>query len=111
MPEHVACDLYGLLTPQLLAEARTDTARKWAVQALCIGADLEMFFPPSGAPAIEARQVCAMCPVRGQCLAYAITADEPFGIWGGLDQHERRQLRRRLQRHDPTRAPRSRSAA
>jgi WhiB family redox-sensing transcriptional regulator len=36
-------------------------------------------------------------PVAGMCLAYAITADERFGIWGGLDPEQRRSLRRRLQ--------------
>lgn len=34
-----------ILSPQLLAEARSDTARKWIVQTLCVGADPELFFP------------------------------------------------------------------
>ena len=66
-----------------------DTARGWTAQALCVGADPEAFFPPGDAPAAEARDICAACPVRGQCLAYAVTADERFGIWGGLDPRQR----------------------
>jgi WhiB family redox-sensing transcriptional regulator len=68
------------------------------VHALCTTSDPEIFFPPSDNPATEARQIRTQCPVRGQCLAYAIAADEPSGIWGGLDTQER-NLRRRLQRH------------
>ena len=52
-----------------------------------------------------------MCPVRGQCLAYAVTADEPFGIWGGLDPHERENLRRQLQRRQPSADSHAGSAA
>jgi WhiB family transcriptional regulator, redox-sensing transcriptional regulator len=101
----------ALLSPQLLAEARSGTARTWAAHALCIGADPELFFPPGDGPAIEARRICGMCPVRGQCLAYAVTADEPFGIWGGLDPHERENLRRQFQRREPSADSHAGSAA
>lgn len=112
MPSHrTTPESAALLTPQLLAQARSDTARTWAARALCVGADPEMFFPPGDGPAIEARHLCAMCPVRGQCLAYAVTADEPFGIWGGLDPHERQKLRRQLQRREPPAISRTGSAA
>ena len=42
---------------------------------------------------------CAACAVRGKCLNYATAADE-FGIWGGLDQQERRNLKRRQHRRN-----------
>ena len=101
----------ALLSPQFLAEARSDTARTWAARALCVGTDPDLFFPPGDGPAIEARHICAMCPVRGQCLAYAVTADESFGIWGGLDPRERESLRRQLQRGEPSGNSRAGSAA
>jgi len=91
-------DAARLLTPQLLQDARSDTGRGWAAHALCAGSDPEVFFPPSDDPATEARDICAACPVRGQCLAHAVTADERFGIWGGLDPRQRHTLRRRLER-------------
>ena len=100
-----------MLSPQLLAEARSDAARKWTVRALCVGTDPELFFPPGDGPAAEARHICAMCPVSGQCLAYAVTADEPFGIWGGLDPRERQSLRRQLQRREAPASPQAGSAA
>ncbi len=42
----------------------------------------------------RAKQVCAGCPVRARCLDHAIDTDERYGIWGGLNQEERRSLRR-----------------
>jgi WhiB family redox-sensing transcriptional regulator len=42
----------------------------------------------------RAKAVCAACPVRDECLSYAVACDERYGIWGGLNQDERRNLRR-----------------
>jgi Transcription factor WhiB len=56
-------------------------------------------FPSHGDPATEARQVCADCGVRDDCLKYATDADE-FGIWAGLDQQQRRALRKKQQRRE-----------
>ena len=112
MPSHqITPETLTLLSPRLLAEARSDTARTWTGQALCVGADPELFFPSGDGPAARARRICARCPVRAQCLAYAVTADERFGIWGGLDPHERHNLRRHLQRKEPAATSPTGSAA
>lgn len=42
--------------------------------------------------AARARAVCANCPLIRTCRDYAM-ANEPFGIWGGLDAVERLELR------------------
>jgi len=42
-----------------------------------------------------AREFCGRCPIRAQCLDYALEANEPHGIWGGTTPHERRQIRKR----------------
>ena len=39
-----------------------------------------------------AKAICATCPVRGLCLEYALAVREPYGIWGGLNEYERRRL-------------------
>jgi WhiB family transcriptional regulator, redox-sensing transcriptional regulator len=83
----------------------------WAVRASCAQTDPEIFFPPHGDPATEARQICACCPVRDDCLAYALDAAERFGIWGGLDPDERRNLYRRLRPQKPGAIPCSEGAA
>jgi WhiB family redox-sensing transcriptional regulator len=41
----------------------------------------------------DAKEVCARCPVRVECLEHALTAREQFGIWGGLGERSRRKLR------------------
>lgn len=66
---------------------------EWHGRGLCVGEDPEVFFRSNGDSGTQARQICAACAVRDDCLGYAIGADE-YGIWGGLDQDERRKLRR-----------------
>jgi hypothetical protein len=83
----------------------------WAARALCAQADPEIFFPPAGDPGTEAKKICARCPVRQDCLAYALDADERFGIWGGLDPDERRNLHRRQNRRSSAKPDASRGAA
>ena len=40
----------------------------------------------------QAKSICAACGVRGQCLEFAIATKEPYGIWGGLTELERKSL-------------------
>jgi len=75
----------------------TDDELDWQAQALCSQTDPEAFFPEKGkkgCPTKEAKQVCAGCPVRLECLAHALDKDERFGIWGGLSERERRKLKK-----------------
>jgi WhiB family redox-sensing transcriptional regulator len=62
--------------------------------AACATTDPELFFPDSRSPASEAKEICAGCPVRPECLEYALAAAEEFGVWGGLTEKERRKLLR-----------------
>lgn len=66
----------------------------WQERALCAQTDPEAFFPEKGGSTREAKKVCLSCEVRVECLEYALTHDERFGIWGGLSERERRRLRR-----------------
>ncbi len=43
-------------------------------------------------PYAYAKKLCAECPIRVECLAYAVEADEPYGVWGGLTTRERKRL-------------------
>jgi hypothetical protein len=70
----------------------------WTARAQCAETDPEIFFPPKGDPATAARAICRCCPVRDDCLVYALDAREEYGIWGGLDPDERRNLRRKKTR-------------
>jgi WhiB family redox-sensing transcriptional regulator len=72
----------------------------WQVEAKCAELPIRksdaMFFPDRGGSSKAARAMCAGCPVRSECLEYALDNKEAFGIWGGTSERERRQLRRGL---------------
>jgi WhiB family redox-sensing transcriptional regulator len=78
-------------------------APTWDVRAACRGESAGLFVASLGAEAAHARvqreaqakRVCARCPVRDECLDYALRVHEELGIWGGLDAPERRALRGR----------------
>jgi WhiB family transcriptional regulator, redox-sensing transcriptional regulator len=75
----------------------------WPNYAACLEADPELFFPiGESGPALrqiaEAKQICGGCPVRQQCLQWALDTDQNAGVWGGLSESERFTLKRRLGR-------------
>jgi WhiB family redox-sensing transcriptional regulator len=66
-------------------------------RARCTQTDPELFFPEQGSPGAEAKRICRQCPVRPDCLAYALASTDRLpGIWGGTAESERRELRRGL---------------
>lgn len=76
---------------------------EWRDRALCRGADPELFFPISGhgSPSYvkqvaEAKSVCELCPVREECLSWALdfSIKGDCGVYGGLDEYERAALRK-----------------
>jgi WhiB family redox-sensing transcriptional regulator len=69
-------------------------AAAWMSGALCAQTDPEVFFPEKGGSTREAKKVCRACDVRAECLEYAFTHGEHFGIWGGLSEQGRRALKR-----------------
>lgn len=40
----------------------------------------------------RAKQICEMCPVLAACREFALTTREPYGVWGGLTEGERRRV-------------------
>lgn len=75
----------------------------WRDQAACLSESPELFFPiGTTGPAIgqlqQAKQVCASCVVRDPCLTWALDTGVDHGVWGGLDEMERRSLKRRAAR-------------
>jgi WhiB family redox-sensing transcriptional regulator len=72
----------------------------WQQRAACADEDPELFFPiGTSGPALlqveEAKQVCRRCDVIGECLAWALRTGQDAGIWGGLSELERRELKHR----------------
>ncbi|WP_308493279.1 WhiB family transcriptional regulator [Microbacterium terrisoli] len=88
-------DPIELGVPGIRPPVEEDNPLAWQADALCAQTDPEAFFPEKGGSTRDAKRVCASCPVRDQCLEYALHNDERFGIWGGLSERERRKLKRR----------------
>lgn len=76
----------------------------WMVRGACRGEDSDLFFAPDNERQPErevregkARAVCDVCPVKAECLDYAVGTGQ-VGMWGGTDDEQRKSLRRREQR-------------
>ena len=81
------------------------TDEDWRNAAACWGTDPDLWFLPDRPQGrrrrrdtrarmriARAKLICKECPVREECLDWAITADARFGIWGGLTEHERSRI-------------------
>jgi WhiB family redox-sensing transcriptional regulator len=71
----------------------------WFTYAACADPDItpDTFFLPRGATAADtraAKDICFKCSACEECLAYAMTNRETFGIWGGTTEKDRRAIRR-----------------
>jgi WhiB family redox-sensing transcriptional regulator len=64
----------------------------WYDDALCAQTDAECFFPEKGSSSAVAKATCSLCPVRAECLDYALDNGERYGIWGGVAERDRRKL-------------------
>ena len=76
---------------------------EWVHRARCKDEDPELFFPigttgPAAAQIDAAKSVCMQCPVRVECLEWALATGQDAGVWGGLSEDERRALRRARRR-------------
>jgi WhiB family transcriptional regulator, redox-sensing transcriptional regulator len=80
-----------------------DTALDWQSRAACLNTDMDLMFPePPGADGKKtyvrqvaaAKRVCGYCPVRRECLGYALANDEMYGVWGGKTRRERLRIER-----------------
>ena len=83
----------------------------WAKDAVCLGTDDEkaihrgrmvsapIFFSQEERgrgkpdPDAAAKALCAVCPVREECLEHALRENERYGVWGGLSEVDRAKLR------------------
>ncbi|HJY72219.1 MAG TPA: WhiB family transcriptional regulator [Streptosporangiaceae bacterium] len=81
----------------------TGSAQNWRSAAACRLADQDLFFPISatGSAARQiarAKTICAGCGVRRECLEFALTHEQNYGIWGGTTAEDRQRDRRRRRR-------------
>lgn len=99
------------MTPRLAPRrGRVQHDLSWQGRAACRDASPDLFCGPDGeqhpayaARVAKAKAVCGGCPVREQCLEYALAWPQA-GVWGGLDDAERQRVRsNRLKRESERR--------
>ncbi len=71
----------------------------WRSMALCRDTDPDLFFPVGTTglaldQIAAAKAVCMQCGARQECLDYALDSNQDSGVWGGLSEEERRDIRR-----------------
>ena len=69
-----------------------DDPLAWQDGALCAQADAEAWFPEKGGSVKAPKKICGACPVRADCLEYALENRFTYGIWGGLTERQRRAI-------------------
>lgn len=74
---------------------------EWQENGLCIKVGNTAFFVDDGVKGKQkklkethAKRVCRTCPVISQCREHAMSVPEPYGVWGGMTEDERRRARR-----------------
>ena len=83
--------------------ARRLLAWEWQLDAACAGLDTAIFYQADNERGsavrkreMQAKAVCARCPVTRECLRDAMDNHEPYGVWGGLSADERFRLSNEL---------------
>ncbi len=66
----------------------------WRALASCTKTDPDLWFAVGAREHKLAKKICRECPVRRDCLAYAMDEPVDHGVWGGLTERERRRYRR-----------------
>ena len=80
-----------------------DERMEWLATARCIGEDPELFFPVGStdlalAQTERAKRICGRCPVVLECREWSLATAQDAGVWGGLSEEERRDIRRERRR-------------
>jgi WhiB family redox-sensing transcriptional regulator len=83
---------------RVVADAGPDLS--WQADGRCTHTNPEVWFPKVGSNGTDAKRICRNCPVRVECLDYAMSlgVDTTFGIWGGTSKRERLKARKAAQK-------------
>ena len=96
----------GVVIDEVVTEADGDG--DWELQAACRAVDgaADLFFSEELSDIVEAKRICAECPVIAPCLEGAIARSEPCGVWGGQLFANGRILTQKRRRGRPPKVPR-----
>lgn len=67
----------------------------WFIDAKCLDADPEAFFPDKGGSVEPAIAICELCPIQQRCLDWAVENRQDKGVWGGMSEKQRTRYRMR----------------
>lgn len=86
--------VFGEPLSSIIPEKVLSMSATWRKRAACRGIDVDIFYPDTedDVDAVEAKAICAECPVRQACLEHALANREREGIWGGTTERERRRI-------------------
>lgn len=87
-----------LLDPAFVARATETTATPWRQFALCLNYEPDLWYSEEAGDGVKAVRICAACPVRSDCLGWAIAHNETNGIWGGVSARGRGRMRADMRR-------------
>lgn len=72
---------------------------EWQLNAACRDVHVSVFFHPENERGSaredreeRAKAICHQCPVMRACRKHALEVGEPYGVWGGLGERERREM-------------------
>lgn len=65
----------------------------WQKQAACRNRGNREFYPAQGGDYRYAIKICETCTVRVECLEYALDNVIVHGIWGGVGERRRKNMR------------------
>jgi WhiB family transcriptional regulator, redox-sensing transcriptional regulator len=68
---------------------------EWLREAACRGQGPNAFVRGPRSDYGPMRKLCESCPVRWECLEFALADESLTGLWGGTTDTERRLIRRR----------------
>lgn len=69
-----------------------DEDMSWRDHSICAGSTVN-FFTNKKSVVAEQKALCSRCPVRVQCLDFAVRNDQE-GTWGGMTEGERKEMAR-----------------
>jgi WhiB family redox-sensing transcriptional regulator len=63
----------------------------WIDKAACRSFG-EVFYRTEEEDVLRAKAICNTCRVKGECLTYALSHRERYGVWGGMTPYEREKV-------------------
>jgi hypothetical protein len=84
--------------PPAVRPALDPSKTPWRELALCLGHDPDLWFPQESDGGANAVRICSACPVRLDCLGWAIAHNERNGIWGGMSARKRQTMRAEIRK-------------